>query len=59
MGAFQRRTYPILLAWPRPFARRLVGGAKGEGGSGSSEEDVVGSAGMLAEQMRLQSDYGM
>jgi len=48
------------LAWPRPFARRLVGGAKVEGeGSGDSEEDVVGCAGMLAEPIRLQSDYGM
>jgi len=40
--------------------RTDVGGAKGEGeGSGDSEEDVVGSAGMLAEPIRLQSDYGI
>jgi len=43
----------------RQLPQRLVGGAKGEGeGSGDSEDDV-GSAGMLAEPIRLQSDYGI
>ena len=45
------------LAWPRPFPRRLVGGAGGgrrEEGSGDSEQDVVGSAGMRVEPIRLK-----
>ena len=42
------------LAWPRPFpdpaAISISGrGGRREGGSGDSEQDVVGSAGMLVE----------
>jgi len=43
-----------------------VGEVKGEGiqgreekGSGDSEQDVVGSVGMLTEPIRLRSNYGM
>jgi len=43
------------------YVRRLVGRVKGreEEGSVDSEQNVVGSAVMLAEPIRLQSDYGM
>ena len=49
-----------LLAKP---TATVVCGAKGERkeeeGFGDSEQDVVGSAGMLPELIRLRSHYGM
>jgi len=61
MGVFQRRACPMLVARVAQTLRATISGRSESGGEGSgdSEEDVVGCAGMLAEPIRLQSDYGM